>query len=261
MQNILAICLCFLVVPIYGCQHLTSITKQQSGIGIGATAGAIFGTVLDNGKESIIFATVAGAIIGNQIGKYLDEKDKKKAAKASEEAVISGEKQRWENHDTNVSGSAEVIATHEESGQVRIPVLKDRIEQVPPLNLIGNRYKVLNNANLRVGPNKNYKVVSVLQAGEEIDVIGKVQDQPWFMVGQNQVGTGFIFETLLVPLKVSVTKQTVVNKKIDKTEISEQTVAVSRKCRTVHQVITLADGTSKEEDITACQGPNGWEMI
>lgn len=35
----------------------------------------------------------------------------------------------------------------------------------------------------------------------------------------------------------------------------------SRPCRTVEQTITLGDGTKRKEQVTACQGANGWEAI
>lgn len=44
-------------------------------------------------------------------------------------------------------------------------------------------------------------------------------------------------------------------------EVQEQSVSANRTCRTIKQVITLSDGTTKEEQITACKGPNGWETI
>lgn len=34
-----------------------------------------------------------------------------------------------------------------------------------------------------------------------------------------------------------------------------------RICKTIRQVITLKDGSTHEEDVTACKGPNGWEVV
>lgn len=34
-----------------------------------------------------------------------------------------------------------------------------------------------------------------------------------------------------------------------------------RPCRTIKQTIALKDGTSREEEVTACKGPNGWETV
>ena len=34
----------------------------------------------------------------------------------------------------------------------------------------------------------------------------------------------------------------------------------NKPCRTVRQTIWLKDGTETSEDVTACQGANGWEM-
>ncbi len=34
-----------------------------------------------------------------------------------------------------------------------------------------------------------------------------------------------------------------------------------RTCKTIRQTITLKDGSTHEEDVTACKGPNGWENV
>jgi surface antigen len=38
------------------------------------------------------------------------------------------------------------------------------------------------------------------------------------------------------------------------------TAAVGQ-CKTVKQTITLKDGTTREEEVKACKGPNGWETV
>lgn len=34
-----------------------------------------------------------------------------------------------------------------------------------------------------------------------------------------------------------------------------------RVCRTTKQTVNLANGTSRDDEVTACKGPNGWEVI
>ena len=41
---------------------------------------------------------------------------------------------------------------------------------------------------------------------------------------------------------------------------SAQATASARQCKTLRQAITLKDGTTREEEVTACKGPNGWEQ-
>jgi len=37
--------------------------------------------------------------------------------------------------------------------------------------------------------------------------------------------------------------------------------AGQKPCKTIRQSITLKDGSTHEEDVTACKGPNGWEAV
>lgn len=44
--------------------------------------------------------------------------------------------------------------------------------------------------------------------------------------------------------------------------VGEQSgTAPARTCKTVKQTITLKDGSTFDEDVTACKGPNGWETV
>lgn len=42
---------------------------------------------------------------------------------------------------------------------------------------------------------------------------------------------------------------------------SNQTVTENRVCRKTKQTVTLKDGKEEVEEVTACQGPNGWEVV
>ena len=66
-----------------GCAN---ISKEQGGTSIGAIVGGVVGSQIGSGKTRAL-ATVlgvgAGALIGNRIGKYLDDQDKQKLANAT----------------------------------------------------------------------------------------------------------------------------------------------------------------------------------
>lgn len=38
------------------------------------------------------------------------------------------------------------------------------------------------------------------------------------------------------------------------------TQTAAKTCKTITQTVTLKDGTTRNEDVTACKGANGWEM-
>ena len=262
MKKVYLVIACLLIVSLFGCQHI-DLSKTSAGTGVGAVIGALGGKVLGNGKdEAVLIGAVAGGWIGHQIGKYLNEQDRQRLAQSSQDAIRTGKTQIWSNPETNNSGQVEVVDERQEETNVKVRVLKDRVEEVPPLEMVGQMHRLTSNANLRGGPSNNYKVLTVLSSGTVVDAIGKVQDKPWMMVGQNQVGNGFIHVSLMTPaLDDASPSEELLQQGDGQGEIAEESVVVNRTCRTVRQIVTLADGTVQEEEITACQGPNGWETI
>lgn len=78
---------------IAGCAN---ISKEKGGSGIGAIVGGVVGSQVGSGRTRVL-ATVlgvgAGALIGNRIGKYLDDRDKQKLANATIETAETGKPQ------------------------------------------------------------------------------------------------------------------------------------------------------------------------
>ena len=119
-----------------GCADLDKLKKQQLGTGVGAAAGGAIGSQIGSGRGKIIATVVglaAGALIGNRIGAYLDEQDQRRAAEAARLATITGRPQTWQNPETGVSGRAEVVDTETTRQAVAVPILKARVQEVPPL--------------------------------------------------------------------------------------------------------------------------------
>lgn len=141
-----------------GCAELDRLSQEQLGTGIGALAGgvggALVGTQFGSGTGQLI-ATVVGAVggawVGNQIGAYLDERDRKRAAEAVQQATVTGQPQVWQNPDSGVSGKAEVVKTKTTQQKVAVPVLRDRVKEVPPLDLIGEAYRAKTGGNIHAG--------------------------------------------------------------------------------------------------------------
>lgn len=244
-----------------GCADTGELNKEKIGTGFGALAGGLIGSRFGSGGGRLVAAlvgTVAGAWLGNRFGSYLDERDRERAAKAMQQAAVTGRDQTWKNPDSGVSGKAEVLSTKTSRQAVKVPVLKGRVEQVPPLDLIGEPYKAKANASVRAGPASDYAVVDQLSAGQTVTVAGKVKGEPWYMISQGGAGSGFVSAKLLSP---APTVTAIVDKPVPQGEIEQRTVDAGQTCRTVRQTVTLADGTTREEDVTACQGPNGWTVI
>lgn len=241
-----------------GCQT----TKQDAGTVIGGLLGAAAGSQFGDGGGRIVGVIVgaaAGAWIGNQIGQYLDEEDQKELAKATQTTAVSGETVTWSNPDTGVTGTTRVVKQEVRSESVAVPVLKDKVTSLPAFEYVGERYSVTSNSNVRGGPGTDYKVVGSIKGGQTVDVIGDVEGKPWYLIGENGVGNGFVFHDLLKPTGQATT--ILVSNETDAPGVESQQAVAGRNCRTIEQVVVLKDGTEEAEQVTACQGSNGWEIV
>lgn len=92
-RNLLASLISVLIAGcLFGCAGANKST------GLGATLGGLAGSQVVSGKRRIvgIAAGVAvGAFIGNRVGKYLDDRDKRKAADATAQTAETGQKQQF----------------------------------------------------------------------------------------------------------------------------------------------------------------------
>jgi len=237
-------------------------TKTQSGAGIGAIAGALLGAAVSKDKtKGALIGAAAGALVGAGIGRYLDEQDKQKLAASTQQTITTGTAQSWTNPETGVTGKTEVKQTVAETQQRQISVLKDKVEQVPPLDFIGEDYTATSNVNVRGGPGTDYKVVSTLDKGATTRVVGKVTDQNWYMISQNDVASGFVSAGLLKPGGTSTMATPAAAPAPASSEIATADVSATSTCRVVTQQVTLKNGQTESQDVKACRGPNGWEIM
>jgi len=172
-----------------GCADLN---KQAVGTGVGAVVGGLGASQVGKGRGKTAATAVgvlAGAVIGNQIGKYLDDKDRAEANAATQRALDSGRSQTWSNPDSGASGQIKVINPGQPSATS--------------------------------APKTSQKPAS---------------KNPYQQPAATQPST--------TSTPTTVTAST-----------------SGRTCKTIRQTITLKDGSTHEEDVTACKGPNGWENV
>jgi len=206
-------------------------------------------------------------LVSGALANTLDERDQQRLAESTRQTIATGAAQMWRNAWTGVSVKTEVMQSMEVPKRAQIPVLADRIRQVPPLEFIGEDYTATKTANIRSGPGTEFTIVGKLAAGESTRVVGKVVDRSWYMVAEDGVASGFIAADLLQANEMAaVTEQTPTSQ----TEvaratraagtISQTTVAGSSECRVVQRQIMLKDGKTEASNVKACRGPNGWEI-
>ena len=248
------------LISLVACQT----TKQEIGTLAGAGLGVLAGSLFGDGKGKIVAMVVgaaAGAWLGNQLGKYLDEQEQKKLVEQTQTTATTGKAETWKNPDTGTSIKTTVVAERTKTENVQVPVKKAKItmNEMPRLQLIGQRYEVLKNSNVRGGPSTNYVIVDSLQSGNIIDIMGQVDGEPWFVIGENGVASGFIYSSLVAP--TDDYSEFVLADPSTSSDAGVEFLATSAStnCRDIKQTIVLKNGDEQTETITACEGPNGWE--
>lgn len=259
MSRVIVLLLIAASFSLNGCQ---TGSKEISGTALGGAVGGLVGNQFGKGWGQI-FATAGGVLvggfIGNQIGQYLDEADRQKMDMATKKAVLSEKPQTWSNPANKTKGQARVISTKTRKTTVTIPVLKDQIVEVPPLEIIGQTYRAKKSATLRGGPGSDFVKVGQLPNGEAVNVVGKVKDNDWYFVSHNGIGSGFVWEPLVEPAPTAPATSQLQD--VARSDTVEQEVSADQTCKMIEQSVTLADGETKSDTLEACASPVGWETL
>lgn len=92
------------------CDPNRPVSKQTIGAGLGAVAGVAVGSAIGSGggrTAAMIIGGLLGALAGSEIGRVMDENDRLRAARATQDALEnypSGRASTWSNPDSGYSG-------------------------------------------------------------------------------------------------------------------------------------------------------------
>ncbi len=239
--------------------------------GIGTLAGGLLGGALGNaacdGKDQQELCTLvglaAGAYIGNRIGHKLGEEDRKRHAQATAAALAAQEEQAskgWENPENGTSGSVTIVNKERKQVASQVPVLKDRVEAIMPLELIGELYQTDSRLNVRVGPGTDYKTAAQpLEPGAQFNVVGRVIEEPqWLLISQRGAATGYVYAPLVEPTGLAMAN--VPAREGD--DIEQLAVNTLSTCKTVNHQITYDNGKTETETVEMCQrGDGSWDLV
>lgn len=249
-------------LAVASCTETGQMDKSKWGATIGAVAGAVVGAKAadDNKVVGALLGGLVGGLVGGKIGAMLDERDRNRLAQSTQQTIRTGESQQWTNKETGVTATTVVKAeTVSPPKQVQIPILKDKVQKLPPLEFIGEDYIVTSAANVRGGPGTDYVVVDKLDKGQTTRVVGKVVDSDWYMVSKDNAGSGFVSGSLL-KLAPPSAQVAAAPKAAPSAGVSNATVAATSTCRVVTQEVTKG-GQTTSENVKACRGANGWEIV
>lgn len=239
-------------------KKLEETIQQESSEQIGNLINLNLPCALSGGQDVMTHCLQAGltTAIAGSLGQYLSNDDQNTHQETVTDTIHTGEDNTWSNERTGTSGRSRVVNEETNTRDEKVVVLKDKVETVPELDLIGENYETKNGVNVRSGPSTEYKVVGDLEVGDVVSVVGKVKDSNWYMISQGGVGSGFVSEDFLIAAPTAVASNT----EKPEGDLEEVETNVSQTCKTIEQSVTLDDGSTKIETIKACQGPNGWEI-
>ncbi|MDH3376651.1 MAG: hypothetical protein OEQ39_06730 [Gammaproteobacteria bacterium] len=238
------------------------LTKENVGRAVGAGVGALIGSRIGDGRgqlAAVAAGTLAGYWIGGNVGRRLNQSDRRGIQSTTETALRSGRSQSWRNPDTGVVTRVSVQDRYTKPRYGGQKGLRAPLRQAPPIEVINDYYTAQTSSNVRGGPGTDFAIVGKLGQGEPAPVVGKVVGKPWYMVAEGGVGYGFVY----APLMVRSNRDTVVDNAL-RTDAAQRVARapepLQRNCSRLTQEIILPDGTREQKNIHACQRANGtWE--
>ena len=231
----------------------------------GAVAGAVTQEVVKEvggtSDEVRVLAAVAG--VGVAVGVSGDSGLGSVAGHALAQAVYAGATSDWFDRQTNRRGRYRVLSTDRRDEPVNLRYDRNRVEEVPPLDLLGGDYIAPNSVNVRSGPSTRYAKVGKLRAGEIVNVVGKVKGRNWLLISRDGIGEGYVAARLLRPAPIDREPGPDPLDELTGPEpdIAEHTLSDTTLCRTVENSVTDADGKTTVETFTACESPEGWTVV
>ncbi|MBU0499296.1 MAG: hypothetical protein KJ558_09495 [Gammaproteobacteria bacterium] len=256
-------CLVFVLgAPPVDASFMGGVKKATSGVGrfvkkhkkeLLVGAGVVVGMKL---ADNNLLGAAVGGLVGYGIAKALTPPNKRRMVRSTQTSLVTGESSEWHDKKTGVRGRTAVKEEKVADKTVTATYMKDRIAELPPLELnVGGQYKLIEDANLRGGPGDDYQSHEDLKKDQTVDIIAKVENKPWYVMSRNGAAVGFVDSKYLEATGVPVDA----THKPAKGDESIAAVEVTAKqtCRSVEQQVTNKKGKVVSQTIQACQQPDG----
>ncbi len=108
----------FVAILTTGCATIQSNPKTTVGAVGGGTLGGLIAAAAGGNSAAIAASVVGGILVGGVVGKLLDDRDKRLAAEAAQNALEtapSGRPVAWRNPDNDHSGTVTPVRTYQTS--------------------------------------------------------------------------------------------------------------------------------------------------
>ncbi len=210
-------------------------------------------------------AALAGAgsyVLGNQLKKHLVEQDQIRMVAAMRKSIRTGEPQTLELPD---SGALAEISSGEAFREVRQAELEydpALVEKLPePLLFVLDQTHVATAAqDLRSGPAASFKVVSTQPANAPFQVMGRIKDTEWLLVGVDGVAVGYV----LGGPRVRTTNNAVqASTRAATAAVQKANIQADLPCRAMEVEVDFSDTAKQdvEQQNRLCTGPSGATIL
>jgi len=267
------------------CQTADGPNKQTAGTLLRAATGGLLGSQIGSGKGKLVatgFGVLFGAWLGSEIGKSLDEADKKAIAATYANALENnqaGEVSEWKNPDKGVVVRVTPKAI-EERTTTGIVIRRSNVSPIGKFDVIGQNYIAKKTSNVRSAPNTASAVVDRLSVGEKFIAAGAPSGKPWIIVEQNGQIIGYVFRDLVgpdaqpnpsfagrddilgPPPSIKSAEQKVASLENSENLLIEET-QMTTKCRDAGMELEHKnESSSSTEQSSYCKGPDGsWDIF
>lgn len=117
-----------------------------------------------------------------------------------------------------------------------------------PMEMDLGVHALRSNANVRLGPSTDDKIVATLKAGTRVEVAGRLVREPWALVAQNGRVRGYIFEELLIRPEGAASR------------LAGARLATPTYCRRLSESVGT-NGSASEWSSFACNSGGEWILV
>lgn len=188
---------------------------------------------------------------GSALGRELGGRELEALSEAFIEAVENaapGETKVWSagSYSGSVTPLAYLVANLKPDPASLLPV-EGRIELGGTFETERGLHALTAKANLRAGPSMNARVLSMLEPGTAVDVVGKLVGGPWMLVAIDGVIRGYVHESLMI--KAPGTEL----------DLAGGPARPAHFCRAFSETLSHFGSTDRWRGV-ACDRGNGWRL-
>ena len=259
---------CILALTLGGCQSMPNGDELAAqgedaklfGQIAGALAGILIGSQIGSGTGRLVAVAggaLLGAWLGSKIAGELNKRDREEMGDATTRALDEPTDTggiTWNNPKTGNSGRVTpgnpYVSTsrNNRAAGIVLPEPLDTDVQLEPRRGI---FLTQTNTAARVRPSLAARQTAKLSSGSEVDIIGKVSGENWYLASRNEKALGYVPAADLVVLET-----------VAQSGSLSQREPNPRVCRKFTQMIALANGRTDSVEGTACRAADGtWEYL